>query len=204
MNAHNVQIDLKPDLRICQGDLIRNVACIEDVVEQADTIEVKRIVFPLVVVLTQDCDLQQDDSNRLRPKGASTPTDHNTLILSVLVAPAYNATHFELGEHLSELGLKMWEIPTKGGKGSTDQRILRQNKNPRYHYLQFDNDSKIVDSVVDFKHYFSVNVQYLKRIKPEHFAGKLSPLYREDVSQRFASFLARIGLPDSAGRDPIR
>lgn len=112
MSAHTVQIDVKPDSRICQGDLIRSVACIEDVVEEGDTIEVKRIVFPLVVVLTQDCDLQQDDSNRFRTEGEAASTDHNTQILSVLVAPAYNAAHFELGDHLSELGLKMRVVPS--------------------------------------------------------------------------------------------
>ena len=94
-----------------------------------------------------------------------------------------------------DLGLKMRALKTSR-KETTEQRILRQNKNPRYHRLGFDANSTIVDSVVDFKHYFSVNVQYLKRLKSDNFAGKLSTLYREDVSQRFASFLARIGLPD--------
>lgn len=192
----NVEVDRKPETRVCQGDLIRNVACVEDVLEDGDVVEIKRIVFPLVIVLTQDCDLQQDDS--IRACTQKPPTTHNTQLLSVLVAPAYNSAHFELGEHLIELGLKMWTVPTvkEKGRASTEERILRQNKNPRYHYLQFDADIGIVDSVVDFKHYFSVNVQYLKRIKPQKCAGKLSTLYREDVSQRFASFLGRIGLPD--------
>ena len=56
----NSQLDLTLDARICQGDLIRSVACVEDIVEDGDTVEIKRIVFPLVIVLTQDCDLQQD------------------------------------------------------------------------------------------------------------------------------------------------
>jgi len=192
----NVQLDLKPDVRVCQGDLIRNVPCVEDVVEDGDLIEIKRIMFPLVIVLTQDCDLQQDDA--LRWWTGTPPSSHSSQILSVLVAPAYNAAQFELGEHLSEVGLKMWAVPKAKGKQTTDQRFLTQNKNPRYHYLRFGPDSGIVDSVIDFKHYFSVNVQYLKRIKPHNCAGKLSALFREDVSQRFASFLARIGLPDHA------
>ncbi len=193
----NVQIETQLAARICQGDLIRNVAFIEDILEDGENIEVQRILFPLVVVLTQDCDLEQDDPTRKRKEGQSA--NQHAMILSVLVAPAYNAAHFELGDHLSELKLTMRSFPTAKGRQSTDQRNLRQNKNPRYHYLEFSPESNIADSVIDFKHYFSVNVPYLKRIKQgANFVGKLGTLYREDVSQRFASFLARIGLPNQS------
>jgi hypothetical protein len=191
-----VQVDLNPDERVCQGDLIRNVAFVEDIIEEKDEIvEIRRIVFPLVIVLTQDCDLQQDDT--IRCWREKPPTNQGGQLLSVLAAPAYNATHFVLGDHLSDLGMKMWIVsPASSKKESTDRKNLEQNKNPRYHHMAFDPSTGIVDSVIDFKHYFSVNVQYLRRIKPRNFAGKLSTLYREDVSQRFASFLARIGLPN--------
>ena len=48
----------------------------------------------------------------------------------------------------------------------------------------------------DFKHYFSVSVAYLEKLRPKHFVCRLSELYREDLSQRFAAYLARIGLPN--------
>jgi hypothetical protein len=172
------------------------VAYIEDIIENDEIVDIKQIVFPLVVVLTQDCDLSQDHDCRC--SGTKT-TNQSRQILSALVAPAYNCSHFEVGEHLSELKLKMWVVPSgKGGKETTDQRNLRQNKNPRYHYLHFNDAAGIVDSVIDFKHYFSVNVTYLTRIKKEHFAGKLAALYREDVCQRFACILSRIGLPNQS------
>jgi hypothetical protein len=72
---------------------------------------------------------------------------------------------------------------------------LRQNQTPRYHYLEFPTDIPIIPSVIDFKHYFSVNVKYLKKIKKTNFICNVPPLYREDISHRFASFLSRIGLP---------
>jgi len=53
-----------------------------------------------------------------------------------------------------------------------------------------------IHSVIDFKHYFSVNVCYLMGIKKEKFICKIYELYREDISHRFASFLSRIGLPE--------
>ena len=53
----------------------------------------------------------------------------------------------------------------------------------------------VVPSVIDFKHYFSVNVKYLQKVKRKQFVCMVGDLYREDISQRFASFLSRIGLP---------
>jgi hypothetical protein len=55
---------------------------IEHVLEKDGVIEVSKVVFPLVVVLTQDCDLAQDFTFRR----AST---QDKWLLSVLVAPLY-------------------------------------------------------------------------------------------------------------------
>jgi len=191
-----VEVDREPDGRICQGDLIRNVACIEDVIQKGDYIEVRRIVFPMIVVLTQDCDLQQDESGRWpEPQGRLSD---NARVLSVLVAPLYNLAQFEQGDHLSELGLKMRDFRT-GKKGlTTDEKNLRQNETPRYHCLQFPSNMGLVPQVIDFKHYFSVNSVRLRREKQSNFVCKLGSLYREQVSHRFAFYLARIGLPNLA------
>lgn len=113
------------------------------------------------------------------------------MLVSVLVAPLYNVEHVYAGDHLTHLGMRMRTINKKKTEGNS----LRKNETPRYHFLQFDEDTPIVDSVVDFKHYFSVNVEYLKAIKPENFVRRVAEIYREDISLRFANFLARIGLP---------
>ena len=87
-------------------------------------------------------------------------------------------------------------IQTKSnGKITTNWNKLIQNETPRYHYLKFPNEVPIVPSIIDFKHYFSLNLEYLYEIKNESFLCRISELYREDISQRFASFLSRIGLP---------
>ena len=180
----NVKVDKRRRIRISQGDVFRDVECIEYAIEKRGIIEVSKIVFPLVIVLTQDCDLEQDSSNR----GKST---QNTKLLSVLVAPLYNAEHLFLGEHLSDLGLTMEKINIKRSPGTT----LMQNERPRYHYIDFPASVPLVASVADFKHYFSVHVTYLEGIRKTNFVCRLSDLFREDVSQRFAAYLARIGLP---------
>jgi len=173
--------------RVCQGDLIRDVEYLEKATEQDGIIEVFKVVFPLAIVLTQDCDLAQDHMFRMQEQA-----NQDKWLISVLLAPMYNAEHVFAGEHLSEIGVKSQPI----NKNKTDGRRLVQNKDPRYHYLEFPGDIEIVPSVVDFKHYFACPVSHLEAMKSTgSFVCKVSELYREDISQRFAAFLSRIGLP---------
>ena len=174
---------------ISQGDIYKEVEFIEYAIEKAGIIEISKIVFPFVVVLTQDCDLNRDYAVRWGRNGGS---NHDKQIISVIVAPLYNVEHVYTGEHLSQLRMTMTPIP----KGKTQGNTLIQNKTPRYHYLEFPANMQIPSSVIDFKHYFTVNVEYLKKHKKANFICQIAPLYREHLSQRFSSFLSRIGLPE--------
>ena len=182
--------------RLCQGDILRDAEYIEYAVEKAGIIEVSKIVFPLVIVLTQDCDLEQDHYSRLPGQHATDGQDK--WLLSVLVAPMYNFEHMLQGQHLSELGLTMQMIPRKKTPGT----YLTSNQRPRYHYLEFSLDVPIPPSVIDFKHYFAANVPYLRKLKRTNFVCSVTAPYREDIAQRFASFLARVGLPDVRSPQP--
>jgi hypothetical protein len=181
--------------RLSQGDIYREVEFIEYAIEKAGVIEISKIVFPFVVVLTQDCDLNQDHSVSRETKEGS---NHDKKLISVIVAPLYNVEQVYQGEHLSDLGMTMAKI----NKGRSPRRNLKQNQTPRYHYMEFPADVPIVSSVIDFKHYFTVNVEYLKRHKKGNFVCQIGPLYREDVSLRFASYLSRIGLPEQGPVSP--
>jgi hypothetical protein len=184
-----VKIQKDNSNRISQGDVIKNVEYIEYAIEKEGIIEISKIKFPAVIVLTQDCDLNQDKlfRNDLRKT-------QDKQLISVLVAPIYNLQHFYEGKHLSELGLKMETFQSNPKK--TQNREFKENKNPRYHYLNFPEGISLPESVIDFKHYFSVNINILEQHKKRGFVGKVSELYREDIVQRFSAFLSRIGLPD--------
>lgn len=185
-----IKVEKQASPRICQGDIYRDIEYIEAATEKDGIVEISTINFPLVIVLSQDCDLQQDYTFRhSKPK---KPTQDKYL-LSVLVAPLYNVEHFYNGEHLSELDITMENYERRESK--TANRNLKNNEVPRYHYIEFYEDIPIVPSVIDFKQYFSVNVRYLMGAKTDKFVCKVSELYREDISHRFASFLSRIGLP---------
>ncbi|MES2863544.1 MAG: hypothetical protein V4666_05460 [Bacteroidota bacterium] len=175
--------------RLCQGDIIANVEFVEYAIEKQGQIEISKIIFPYVYVLTQDCDLEQDYNN----KSNTSSVNQDKHLISVIVAPLYNIEHVYDGLHLEDIGLKMQSISRKHDK--SDNKILRQNSNPRYHFLQFPDDITITDSVIDFKHYFTVNHNLLFENKKSNFVCKVSELYRENISHRFASFLSRIGLP---------
>lgn len=176
--------------RIQQGDLFRDIEYIEYLEEKEGIIEGSKIIFPLVIVLTQDCDLEQDYHSRIM---GPDEKNQDKWLISVLVAPLYNVEHVYRGEHLKELGLTMQEIK----KSNTAVNYLKTNQNPRYHYLEFPKTIEIVPSVIDFKHYFSVNINYLFSIKETNFICSVSSLFREQISQRFSSFLSRIGVQEN-------
>jgi hypothetical protein len=184
---HRTQALIARENRVRQGDILRDVQYVEYLREAAGAIEVSRINFPLAIVLTQDCDLEQD--YRFRTETRAT---QDKWLISVLMAPLYNVEHVYLGEHLTELGIQMEKVAKTGNSGG----FLRNNERPRYHYLEFDDAIPIVPSVIDFKHYFAVTVEYLAELKPRAFVCSIAALFREDIAQRFASYLARVGLPD--------
>ena len=187
--SQKTQATKTSESRLRQGDILRDVEWIECVEETAGIVEVLKVIFPLAIVLTQDCDLNGD--YRVRTQKASS--DDKRLI-SALLAPIYNVEHVYQGMHLSELEIKMEPVP----KGRTAGTYLRSNQRPRYHYLEFADDIPIVPSVIDFKHYFSATVSYLMSIKLEAFVCSIASLFREEISHRFAAYLARVGLPEPA------
>lgn len=176
--------------RVFQGDVIRDVELIDRVFENDGVVEFQRLIFPLCVVLTQDCDLEQD--RRFRREAKVT---QDKFLMSVLLAPLYNLEHVFAGSHLEQLGLKMESIP----RNKTAGDWLKKNLRDRYHYLDFPASTGLVPSVIDFKHYFSAHVLDLESRKPTKYVCTLDDLHRQDVSARFASFLARVALPELDG-----
>lgn len=187
-----VQARQLSDEQIHQGDIFRAV----DYIEHADIIDghidISLIRYPYVVVLSQECDLRQDYSQR--SAHSEQPLNGDKLIRSVIVAPLYNFEHFREGSHYSNLGYKMTDEYRSPAK--TPARILMQNNNPRYHYLEFDESIPIVKSIIDFKHFFTVDISTLYSLKKANYICSIDVPYRERISQRFANFLSRIGLPD--------
>ncbi|SIT53176.1 hypothetical protein BQ8794_100067 [Mesorhizobium prunaredense] len=128
---------------------------------------------------------------RYKTKKEQKPKTDDKRLISALVVPIYNAEHVYTGSHLSDLNLTMTPINANRTPGD----YLRLNERPRYHYLEFDDQVRLVSQIADFKHYFSVNLLYLEKIRASNFVCRISEIFREDMSLRFAAYLARIGLP---------
>ena len=177
--------------RINQGDIFKNITHIENWEECGNELKLFRIRYPYIVILSQDCDLREDASVR------SNKINDKALV-SVLAAPLYNFDQFLAGKHLQNLGIKAREITkeNKKNKFTTEYNNLTRNETPRYHTIEFSPDIPLVKSIVDFKHYFSISIEYLQNVKDDNFECALDFLYRERLSQRFSNYLSRIGLPD--------
>lgn len=171
--------------RMCQGDIL------EDVEYQSpkfleDQIEIDRIILPYAVILTQDCDLKQDYDNRIN----NTTLVQDKFLQSILICPAYLAEQVRLGEHLQSLNLKreVWK--------SKQWPLITSNQNQRFHHLPAQSKFNTSDLVIDFKQYYTMPRDICFDIHKEKYLTSLDGLFREDLSQRFAYYLSRIGLPE--------
>lgn len=126
-----------------------------------------------LVVITQACDL------------AHEKTDY---VVCCPVSP-----HTQLDEDLS--GQSRKSINALKDK-------VRQGLVPGYAMIAaYDGDPAIPVSIVDFRHVFSLPKSFLLSIaEGKHL--RLLPPYREHVSQAFARFFMRVGLP--VGVPPFR
>jgi hypothetical protein len=192
-----------------QGDIYRDVEYIESLDEDrsGDTLSISKLAFPLALVLGQDCDLLSDEAMRTPslPPGRQRPSKSSAIVLTVLMTPLYNAEEFFAGIHCSDLTENLFlgaatqpsPQPMQGTSFTTNGRDpIKKGENARYQYLHFSASAPLVDCVIDFKHYFSVKTWYLVSAR-EQCVGRIGPVFRESISQRFSYYLSRIGLPDA-------
>lgn len=138
------------------------------------------------VVVTQDCDLEQDYKVRF-PEGEEPSVSTDKMLFGVLLCGAYDAEKVRAGSHREQaqkFNAKEW-------------KAVERNQDPRYEFIGAV-PGEGLSLVVDFKDYFMVPCRLLyaqlaagsvKRVK------EMDSPYREHVLQRFAWYLMRVGLP---------
>jgi hypothetical protein len=175
--------------RFCQGDILRDLEVIEwatVINTEPKEINLQKRLLPYAVVLSQECDLHQDQQNRVN---VARPTQDKYLH-SVLLGPAFQAQSVRQGTHLNMLGVKCEPL------NSVRWAVVTQNNNDRYHFLPAFDPLQVPDIVIDFKHFLTAPRAILLSLKPNAYIASLGQLFRENLSQRFANFLSRIALPD--------
>lgn len=91
-------------------------------------------------------------------------------------------------------------------KSKKGRESLRQGKEPAYHLLgDYSSSSVQLDfSVVDFHNIYTIPKSYVKQIaKNKKIRLRLLPPYREHLSQAFARYFMRVGLPIDIEKDRI-
>jgi hypothetical protein len=176
--------------RLHQGEILSNV--VERLVkwtpdaEGGDDFGFAEVVHPYVVVLAQDCDLEQDANGRAT-RGLDESKLRNALISNVLLIVA---SEFENAKSL---------FP-----GSDVRKRAKQNKDERFHFLSAvpaADDALtfgIPSMVLDFKRFFTYPTEELLNSISRGEArqrARLSSPYVEHLSSRFGYFIQRVGLP---------
>lgn len=167
--------------QIHQCDIFFNINVIENIKEENTTLIREDITFPLIICLNQECDLVQNFNE-----------PENYKLLHLLIAPVFLFDSFLTGDHWGKI-----IPPCKGQKEKdTKIRLLKQNEIPRFHYLEFLKAERLPRLVIDFKHFFTINRNYLYGKVEENRLCSIDNLFKEKISQRFSYFLSRIGLPE--------
>jgi hypothetical protein len=169
--------------RVRQCDIFENIEVIENVLIEKDILTIDKIVFPFVICLNQECDLENDFN--------SDPETKDSRLFHLAIAPVFIFEQFLNGTYWGQI-----LNPSKTHK-RTDTTIekIMNNEIPRYHYLKFI-ESEMPELIIDFKYFFSINRNSLYSQLNKRLCS-LCDLYKEKISQRFSYFISRIGLPDN-------
>ncbi len=174
-----------------QGEIVNNVFELKlQITEQKSIDDVRKdtkfdpIVHPYVVVISQDCDLEQDYGARI----GQVPDDK--LLTHVLVCALFTKDELKIR---SKIGSDLW-------------KSVRQNQDERYHYLIEapikDTENNLPELIADFKTTFSLPTEFvywLISTKQATREGALCSPYLEDFMHRLYSFLGRVATPSFEG-----
>ena len=144
--------------------------------------DVSEVNYAYGVVISQDCDLEQDYNSRIKPRN----NDKN--IPTIIVLPAYNIVDFKGGKHLTDGLAEQWN--------SDDIKKIKQNQNIRFHYIIGDSALQIPELIIDFKHVFTIGRDVIYVELKTWYLATICELFRESLTLRYSQYLSRIGLPE--------
>lgn len=175
-----------PLTRVSQCDIFHDLEVVEDIIYSGNGIEVKSLLFPLMICLNQDCDLNSDNRDKQKPL-----SNKDCRLLHLIFAPVFNFDTFRQGQHWGDI----FQTGQNYNPNKTDGKKIMNNEDPRFHFLHFEDKSIFPDLVIDFKHFYTISTEYINNNIDKRVCG-IDDLYREKISQRFAYYISRIGLPD--------
>jgi len=183
--------------RLWQGEILENLIQLQVNIETIElneegAVEVRPVNHELVLVLSQDCDLEQDYKRR---QAALLGTLPNILFCEVYRAEDLRARV----QAQDQLGRQDWK------------RRIAQNQNDRFQYLQRVEANQDLRHLglpalaIDFKIYFTVpsDELYFRLRHGILRRSRLNSPYIEHLAYRFYKFQSRIALPRDHAIDAI-
>ena len=162
---------LSSSKEILQGDMIPECPIIipPSEIKEGEQIEAQ-VILKNSIVLSQSCDLE------------------NNNVEIVLVCE-----YMTLSDYLSQLPSEQNNY--KGKRKAISG--LKQGHQPAYHLINKDSDNNLNEPlVVDFRNVYGIHISFLIEHAEKLGARlRLLPPYREHLSQAFARFFMRVGLP---------
>ena len=180
-------VEIQKDHFISQGDIFKNVKYIYEYKEFNDYVDIVELTFPYVIVLSQACDLR--GMHEIKNNGGKSTKQ----MISVLLAPLFDKTKVREGTYLNKI-LKQ-NTGKEKGFSSKEKSVIENDYHYRYHFLNFNEEyKKIPDSIIDFKQYFTLNLEALYN-SIENRICTLQPIFKEQVTLKFSTYLARVAIP---------
>ena len=164
-NIKSKYINIQKD-RICQWEILKDISFFVWNPENKKIAE--EIILPYSIVFTQDCDLSEDYKQR-----KNNQWEHDKLLKTILVCPAYWLEQFCNWEHIDWQNMKKFSKKLK-------ERIQKNDIYKRYHYLEWDWIS-FPDSVIDFKHFYTVQSEIIYNKNSSIYISSISELFREEL-----------------------
>ena len=151
-------------------------------------VEMEYDEHPLVVVLSQDCDLEQDYKKR--------KTEGRAILQNILLADVFEADVLQ------------GKLRTEEQSGSSDWKKIKGNHAPRFQFLsgalpdQDANGAGLPPLAVDFRLYFSIRTDELYerlRLRLTTKRCRLQTPYAEHLAHRFYNYQSRVPLGKEHG-----
>ena len=175
-----------PKNRLNQGDILKDLSVIVTTdydFEKSKALFVE-VNLKYAIVINQECDLEHD-FNAHNEQSAN----QDKYLPNVLILPAYLEPEFKSGKHRGE------SIVAET-YNSERFKIIKQNNNARFHFINKFEDLQIPDLIIDFKHLYTINRDFIYNNINRNYLASICEIYREGISHRYSHYLSRIGLPD--------
>ena len=187
--------------RLQQGEVLRDIPLLE--LRSGTRLEDESFPLfsapetPWLVVLSQDCDLEQDYYAR---HGLLYPATNKAVLSDkklwgVLVAPGWDAGDVEELRHLQGDGYE--DLQGRKKMGSTEANYLRTHRHERYYYIEPHDLTGGVALAFDLKLATAVHPEYLEREASvdDRRVAVLDGVWKAHLAHRYITYLGRVPLP---------